>query len=80
MNSLNEKSIAAIILAAGKSERFGAPKVLQVFNEVPFLVRIVDSITRAGMQSIFLILGHHAEKIKQKLPKIEDIHIERVKN
>jgi CTP:molybdopterin cytidylyltransferase MocA len=70
-----QNSISALILAAGKSERFGAPKVLQSFKNVPFLVRIVDSLRQAGIQSIYLVLGFESEKMVKKLPEIEKINI-----
>lgn len=77
MNKKNNtpKSISALILAGGKSERFGAPKVLQSFKNIPFLMRIVDALRQAEIQSIFLVLGHQADKIIKKLPKIEDLKI-----
>jgi len=70
-----QKFISAIILAAGKSERFGAPKVLQSFKNVPFLVRIVDSMHKTGIQSIYLVLGFQANNMIKKLPEIENIEI-----
>jgi molybdenum cofactor cytidylyltransferase len=73
--SISRKIISAIILAAGKSERFGAPKVLQSFKNVPFLVRIVDSLQQANVDFIFLVLGFQADKMIEKLPKIENVEI-----
>ncbi|HDL18627.1 MAG TPA: nucleotidyltransferase family protein [Bacteroidetes bacterium] len=67
--------IPAIILAAGKSERFGAPKVLQTFAGQPFLLRIVKSLRSAGIDTILLILGHNAEKIISALPEAGQINI-----
>lgn len=58
---------AALILAAGKSERFGAPKVLQSFRGELFVARIVNALTRAGSEKIFLVLGHQAELYRARL-------------
>lgn len=67
--------IPAIILAAGKSERFGAPKVLQTFAGQPFLRRIVNSLRTAGVAEILLILGHNAKKIIPALPETGKLKI-----
>ena len=67
--------IASVILAAGKSERFGAPKVLQHFNGKPFLAGILDTLRKSGIRENYLILGFNAEKMIASLPEIEDLHL-----
>ena len=62
--------IAAIILAAGKSERFGAPKVLQVFKGRPFVTRIISALDKAGVETILLVLGYRAKLYQTKLPPL----------
>ena len=74
-HSTPQNITSAIILAAGKSERFGAPKVLQSFKNVPFLVRIVDSLQQVNVDFIFLVLGFQTDKMIEKLPKIENVEI-----
>ncbi len=68
-NSQKETSnIWAAVLAAGKSQRFGAPKVLQSFLGTPFLTRIRENLQRAGIEETLLILGYRAETLVEELP------------
>ena len=64
--------VGAIILAAGKSERFGSPKVLQSFLEQPYTVRILSNLRSAGIhdQNVALVLGHKFEEFRAKLPDL----------
>lgn len=74
MNASNI-SIAAFILAAGKSQRFGQPKVLQSFAGVPFPTRIRRNLQQIGIERPFLILGYQAQKLLPLLPKKESFEI-----
>ncbi len=67
----------AIILAAGKSRRFGAPKVLQSFRDTPFTTSIIKKLLRVGIREehIFLIMGHHFKQIKSRLPDLGKVKI-----
>ncbi len=67
--------LAAIILAGGKSRRFGAPKVLQYFNNRPFLTRIVDGLYTTGLENVLLVLGYKADTFRKKLPVTRPIEI-----
>ena len=64
-----------MILAAGKSQRFGAPKVLQQFDGKPFLTRVLDSLLKTGIRENYLILGFNAKKMIPLLPEIENLNI-----
>ncbi len=68
-------SIGAIILAAGKSERFGGPKVLQRFHGIPFLTCIMRSLHQAGVERIILVLGHQADKLIPQLSEAENVQV-----
>ncbi|MBD3276349.1 MAG: NTP transferase domain-containing protein [Candidatus Marinimicrobia bacterium] len=65
-------NVGAIILAAGKSERFGSPKVLQSFLEQPYTIRILNNLQSAGISSdnVVLILGHKFEEFRPQLPDL----------
>jgi CTP:molybdopterin cytidylyltransferase MocA len=65
-------NVGAIILAAGKSERFGSPKVLQSFLQEPFTVRILNNLRSAGIPSdnVVLILGHKFDEFRPQLPDL----------
>ena len=67
--------IGAIILAGGKSTRFGAPKVLQNFHGTPFLLCITRPLFQAGVEKIALVLGHQAEQMIPAVPEAERIQI-----
>ena len=59
--------IAAIILAAGASERMGYPKALLTYRGRPFLSGILDACAAAAMEPRVVVLGYYAEKIKQQI-------------
>jgi len=61
--------IDAVILAAGKSERFGQPKVLHSFLGEPFVSRIIDGFRQAGVRNISLVLGHNAGEYLRRIPQ-----------
>jgi molybdenum cofactor cytidylyltransferase len=57
-------SIAAIILAAGQSTRFGSEnKLLAMFHGAPMLVHVIRTVKAAGLTRITVITGHEAERI-----------------
>lgn len=72
---LVRNKIAALILAAGKSQRFGSPKVLASFNGIPFLRRMRIQLQQAGITDLFLILGFQAERIIPQLPDSEHFNL-----
>lgn len=56
--------IAAIVLAAGKSERMmGHPKALLRFRGRTFLEHILEAIADAGISSTTVVVGHHRTEI-----------------
>lgn len=67
--------LAAIILAGGKSRRFGEPKVLQFFRNQPFLMRITNALSATGLKKIYLVLGYKAKKFRTHLPAAEPLEI-----
>ncbi|NLF02572.1 MAG: NTP transferase domain-containing protein, partial [Anaerolineales bacterium] len=57
------KQIAAIILAAGSSSRFGQPKQLVDWQGTPLVTRVASTAWRAGLAPIIVVLGSHAEQV-----------------
>src|SRR5262245_51237517 len=55
--------IAAIVLAAGKSERMGRPKALLPFRGSTFLEHILEIIKRSEISETVVVVGHHASTI-----------------
>jgi molybdenum cofactor cytidylyltransferase len=59
--------IAAIILAAGASERMGYPKALLPYRGRPFLTGILEACQAAGMEHNVVVLGYYEDKIRSTI-------------
>ena len=57
--------IAGLILAAGESSRMGRDKALLPCHGQTFLENIIHTLREAGIERIAVVLGHHAEEIRQ---------------
>ncbi len=56
--------IAAIVLAAGSSTRFGDDnKLLAPIDGVPLVVRVIEAIKRGGIKQVYVVTGHQHEQI-----------------
>ena len=53
-----QKRIAAIVLAAGKSERMQYPKTLLIFGKETALDRVIRICAEAGCDPVIVVLGH----------------------
>ena len=69
---MSPKSVAGVILAAGKSERMGSPKSLLRIGNTTFLEHIDLQARSGGLSPVRIVLGHDAEKITQALPQLAD--------
>jgi molybdenum cofactor cytidylyltransferase len=56
--------IAAIVLAAGRSERMQYPKPLLIFGKETVLDRVIRIEREAGADPVIVVLGHDAERIR----------------
>ena len=60
--------IAAIILAAGRSERMGADnKLLADIGGKPMVSHVVENVVQSGANPIIVVTGHEAEIVKKIL-------------
>jgi len=59
--------ISAIVLAAGESKRMGRTKQLLDVGGKPLLQLILDGILQTDVDEIILVLGHEAERIREKI-------------
>ena len=59
--------IAAILLAAGRSQRMGAFKPLLPFGDKTVIEHCINNLRAAGIETIVVVLGHRAEELKQYL-------------
>jgi len=55
--------IAAIILAAGASERMGEPKALLKFRGATFLETVLDASLAAGVERRIIVVGPDGDKV-----------------
>ena len=59
--------VAAVVLAAGGSTRFGKPKQLAIFQGEPFVRRIAAAAKDAGCAPIVVVVGADAAQITSVL-------------
>jgi CTP:molybdopterin cytidylyltransferase MocA/SAM-dependent methyltransferase len=57
-------NVAAIVLAAGASSRFGSPKALALLEGRPILEHVLDAVRSAGIEDIVVVLGNAAQEIE----------------
>lgn len=62
-----ETPIAAVLLAAGGSARFGQPKQLLEWEGRPLIAHLADTAWAAGLSPVVVILGAEAERIAPAL-------------
>ncbi len=60
-------NIAAVILAAGESRRFGQPKQLLPWEGRPLVAHLADVAWAAGLTPTIVVLGAQAERIRPTL-------------
>jgi molybdenum cofactor cytidylyltransferase len=68
---------AGIILAAGGSTRFGSPKQLLDFHGKPFVRIIAEKALAAGLESVEVVTGAHAENVEAV---IRDLPVRVIRN
>lgn len=56
-------SIAAVVLAAGRSSRLGRPKQLEPWGDSNLLGHVVAKIAEFGVDEVWVVLGHESERI-----------------
>lgn len=70
--------IAALVLAAGRSTRFGTDnKLLADLDGVPLVARTVGEVLASGVRPVVVVTGHQAEAVTQALAGLE---VQRVHN
>ncbi|MGE0883944.1 MAG: NTP transferase domain-containing protein [Blastocatellales bacterium] len=74
---MNEASVAAIILAAGKSQRMGSPKQLLMFNGNSLLRHAVQTALASICDPVVVVLGAHIERLREE---ISDLPVKVVEN
>jgi CTP:molybdopterin cytidylyltransferase MocA len=59
--------IAAILLAAGRSERMGAFKPLLPFGNHTVIEACIDYLRKGGVETIIVVVGHREGDVRNKL-------------
>ncbi|MBC8031600.1 MAG: nucleotidyltransferase family protein [Pyrinomonadaceae bacterium] len=69
VNLSRMEGVAAIVLAAGRSERMGAFKPLLPFGNSTVIETCIEHLRRGGVETVLVVLGQgpHAEKLKEHL-------------
>lgn len=59
--------VSAVVLAAGASRRFGAPKLLASLAGRALIRRTVENTLAAGIEPVVVVLGREADAVRQAL-------------
>jgi molybdenum cofactor cytidylyltransferase len=59
--------IAALVLAAGASRRFGRQKLLEPVDGVPLVRLSVDRVVASGPELTIVVVGHDADEMRHAL-------------
>jgi molybdenum cofactor cytidylyltransferase len=62
--------VAAIVLAAGRSQRMGAFKPLLPFGDNTVIETCIDHLREGGVGTIVVVLGYRADKIRDRLKSL----------
>ena len=65
-------TIAAVVLAAGASSRFGSPKALARLDGRPILEHVLDAVREAGIREVVVVLGHAADEIEDGIQWLDE--------
>lgn len=65
---LGTATVAAVILAAGRSSRMGTHKLLLPLGDAPLLAHVVGAACASAAAPVILVLGHEAERVRAALP------------
>ncbi len=64
---MGETSVAAVVLAAGKSQRMGTPKMLLPWTDTTVINHVVDTLTHAGCAEIIVVTGAVQKEVENAL-------------
>lgn len=68
------RKIAAVVLAAGRSQRFGdSNKLLAKWQDKPILQHTLENIASSQVDELLLITGHQSETLHSTLPLLQQL-------
>jgi molybdenum cofactor cytidylyltransferase len=65
-------TVAAVVLAAGASSRYGSPKSLARLDGRPILEHVLDAVREAGIEQIVVVLGTAADEIEESIRWLDE--------
>jgi molybdenum cofactor cytidylyltransferase len=69
-DSVGERNLGAVVLAAGLSQRMGRLKQLLPLEGRPLLQWVVELYHQAGVRQIVVVTGHHAEELRPAIKEL----------
>ncbi len=72
-SSRRQPEMAAVVLAAGLSQRMGRPKMVLPWGSTTVIGQVVETVQSAGIPNIYVITGGERQQIEQALLG-KDIH------
>jgi molybdenum cofactor cytidylyltransferase len=69
---LSRSAVAGVVLAAGRSTRFGRNKLLLPFQGEPLIRRVVSAALSSRLSSVIVVLGHDNEAVRSILAGLAD--------
>jgi len=67
MNSPLDAQVAAIVLAAGRSQRMGQPKMLLPWGDTTVIGQVVRALAQAGLGEILVVTGGARQQVEAAL-------------
>jgi molybdenum cofactor cytidylyltransferase len=61
-------TVGGLVLAAGASTRFGAPKQLAELDGRPLLEHVLIAMSKAPLDRVAVVLGAHADAVRKGVP------------
>jgi CTP:molybdopterin cytidylyltransferase MocA len=61
-------TVGGLVLAAGGSKRFGAPKQLALLDGRPLLEHVLIAMSQAPLDRVVVVLGAHAGEVREGVP------------
>ena len=66
------QTLGGLILAAGKSQRMGKPKLLLEFFGRTFLEHVYEEAIQSALSEVRIVIGHDSERIQSRFPNLKD--------
>jgi molybdenum cofactor cytidylyltransferase len=64
-------SVGVIVLAAGRSSRMGAHKLLLPLGDAPVLVQSARQALASGLRPVLVVVGHESERVSAALATLD---------